>query len=284
MHQFIGLVLALYNANVTTDWERVATAARSGVPIRAIVPVPQVSPPDPGWAPTYPSPSAYRAGVNMLKEAGVQVYAYTHLRNLSKSCCQCCGNLSKFESWIDIIRSTAAFDGVMLDNNDAPWSARNQNPNGISQMYRPAAEFVKRNGLGVWANGPHVSKDGTIHANARTWAPYLAYSEFTTLFEMSVNDWLKYPAVNFSLNLERPREMLGGYVVDIPNEPKKAATAIQRSLEAALERGLAWLYPTIACQHRTGSCTYAHLPSYFDVMISIFRRLNSNNIGAPGNS
>ena len=36
----IGLVLALYNANVTTDWKTVALAA-SKIPIRAIVPVKQ---------------------------------------------------------------------------------------------------------------------------------------------------------------------------------------------------------------------------------------------------
>ena len=46
----IGLVLALYNANTTTDWVRVAHAAQSGVPIRAILPVHGVVPPDPNWA------------------------------------------------------------------------------------------------------------------------------------------------------------------------------------------------------------------------------------------
>ena len=34
----IGLILALYNANTTTDWPTVAAAAKR-IPIRAIVPV-----------------------------------------------------------------------------------------------------------------------------------------------------------------------------------------------------------------------------------------------------
>jgi len=41
-------------AQVTTDWVRVASAARR-IPIRAIVPVKGVSPPDPSWPPDYPS-------------------------------------------------------------------------------------------------------------------------------------------------------------------------------------------------------------------------------------
>jgi hypothetical protein len=276
-HHAIGLVLALYNANVTTDWQRVAAASRFGVPIRAIIPVPHVSPPDPDWAPEYPSPDSYRSGVDMLKASGVEVYAYTHLRNLSQRCCQCCGNLSQFKAWVDTIQSTAAFDGVMLDNNDAPWSAPHENPNGINEMYRPAAEFVTSQGLGVWANGPHVSKDGAIRASSSAWAPYLAYSAFTTLFEMPVNDWLNYPSVNFSQNLAWPREKLGGYVLNIPDEPKKAAMAIERSLEVAVQRGLGWLYPTITCEHRTGSCTYAGLPTYWDEMINIFKRMNAGD-------
>ena len=43
----------------------------------------------------------------MLKHANIEVYAYTHLRNLSKPCCECCGNLSQFSNWVDIIKSTA---------------------------------------------------------------------------------------------------------------------------------------------------------------------------------
>ena len=65
----IGLVLALYNANVSTDWHTVAAAARR-IPITAIVPVQGVSPPDPDWVPDYPSAVAYRSGVAMLRAAG----------------------------------------------------------------------------------------------------------------------------------------------------------------------------------------------------------------------
>ena len=57
----MGLLLALYNANVTTDWVRVAQAAGK-IPVRAIVPVKGVSPPDPDWAPDYPSAEAYSKG------------------------------------------------------------------------------------------------------------------------------------------------------------------------------------------------------------------------------
>ena len=102
----VGLLLALYNANVTTDWVAVARAAQR-VPVRAIVPVKGVSPPDPDWAPDYPSEDAYRAGVAMLRSAGVEVYAYTHLRNISTKCCSCCGNLTQFEQWVDTIKSSA---------------------------------------------------------------------------------------------------------------------------------------------------------------------------------
>jgi hypothetical protein len=274
----IGLVLALYNANTTTDWVRVAHAAQSGVPIRAILPVHGVVPPDPNWAPVYPAdPSAYRTGVELLKSSGVEVYAYTHLRNLSMDCCTCCGNLTQFQEWLDVIKSTATFDGVMLDNNDSPWSAPDENKKGLESMYLPAARMVQQAGLGVWANGPHVSKTGHINANATEWHKYLEYSNFTTLFEMSMDDWENFypPNVNFSERLQWPSEKLGGYILDIPDEPAKAATAIETSLTMAVTRGLKWLYPTITCQHRTGSCTYAHLPTYWDVLISTIQRINS---------
>ena len=109
-------MLALHNTNVTTDWKTVANVT-SRIPIRAIVPVKGVSPPD--QLASYPSDEMYRNGINMLKHANIEVYAYTHLRNLSKPCCECCGNLSQFSNWVDIIKSTADFDGVMMDNLDA---------------------------------------------------------------------------------------------------------------------------------------------------------------------
>eukprot|EP00944_MAST-04C_sp_MAST-4C-sp1_P002690 g2690.t1 len=271
----IGLVLALYNANVTTDWKTVALAA-SKIPIRAIVPVKGVSPPDPGWKPTYPrSDEVYRGGVKMLKDAGVEVYAYTHLRNLSKPCCECCGNLSQFSDWIKIIKSTANFDGVMLDNLDAPWSAADEKPSGLREMYAPAARMVREANLGVWQNGPHVSKNGSIEAKASIWKTYLGLSNFTTLFEMPLSDWINYESgVDFSRRLEWPRNKLGGYVLDIPNDPHESKDDIKRTLELAFERGLGWIYPNIACVHRTGSCTYATLPSYFNELVNAIKDIN----------
>ena len=272
----IGLLLALYNANTTTDWVTVASAASPDVPIRAIVPVPHVSPPDPGWIPTYPSPTEYRRGVSMLQAAGVEVYAYTHLRNLSEPCCTCCGNLTQFKSWVDTIKATAEFDGVMMDNNDAPFSAPHENPDGLLNMYVPAALYIQQSGLGVWTNGPHVSKNATVESSATAWHPYLTYSNFTTLFEMPVDVWTKdaNAGINYSLQLNWPTSKLGGYVLDIPNDPNHAKEAIRASLELAVKRGLSWLYPTITCQHRTGSCTYADLPSYWDILIGVIEEMN----------
>ena len=271
----IGLVLALYNANVSTDWAKVAQAA-SRIPIRVIVPVPGVSPPDPGWAPTYPDdPTIYRDGIRMLQQAGIEVYAYTHLRNLSRPCCSCCGNMTQFSEWVRIIQATAEFDGVMLDNLDAPWSAPHENSQGLEEMYIPAAELVRNAGLGIWANGPHVSKTGQVEANAATWRKYLELSSFTTLFEMPVSDWLNYPgSANFSERLQWPKSQLGGYVLDISADPSKSNEDIELSLRLAVKRGLGWLYPTIACQHRTGSCTYANLPSFFSSLVDAIETIN----------
>ena len=273
----IGLLLALYNANVSTDWSVVAHAA-SRIPIRAIVPVQGVPPPDPGWAPQYPLSQAYRDGVNMLQKAGIEVYAYTHLRNLSRPCCTCCGNITQFSEWISTIKSAADFDGVMLDNMDAPWSAPNETRKGLEEMYIPAVKLVQQAGLGVWANGPHVSKVGHTDADAAAWRKFLELSSFTTLFEMPANDWLNYPGdINFANKLQWPSAKLGGYVLDIPTDPSKSKQDIERSLRLALKRGLNWMYPTVTCQHRTGSCTYAHLPSYFNALVDIVESINEES-------
>ena len=70
-----------------------------------------------------------------------------------------------------------------MDNLDASWSAPNENPNGLQEMYIPAAKMVRQANLGVWANGPHISSDGIKEANASTWKEYLGLATFTTLFE-----------------------------------------------------------------------------------------------------
>ena len=274
----IGLLLALYNANVTSDWVAVANAA-SRIPIRVIVPVPGVVPPDPDWPPTYPSASAYRTGVAMLRAAGIQVYAYTHLRNISRKCCTCCGNLTQFEGWVERIQQAAVFDGVMLDNNDAPWSSSQPyHPDGLTRMYLPAAALVKKRGLGVWTNGPHLAHDGSLQVAASAWRPYLELSSFTTLFEAPVHEWLSYPERDFGSALQWSTDRLGGYVLDIPDNLAAAGPAINASIVKAIEQKLGWIYPTVACKHsigpHQGSCTYAELPSYWSELVAILERLN----------
>ena len=98
----------------------------------------------------------------MLRAAGVEVYAYTHMRNLSRPCCTCCGNLTQLATWLDRIEASADFDGVMLDNFDTAWSSpQPYHPDGLHEMYLPAVQMIRRRGLGVWANGPHVAHDGS---------------------------------------------------------------------------------------------------------------------------
>ena len=90
----MGLFISLYNANVSTDWPRVASAGLK-IPIRAVLPVQNVVPPDPSWPPSYPPPFDYAAGVRALQASHVDVFAYLHLRNVSRPCCSCCGNLTQ---------------------------------------------------------------------------------------------------------------------------------------------------------------------------------------------
>jgi hypothetical protein len=91
-------------------------------------------------------------------------------------------------------QATADFDGIMLDNMDAPWSSSQPyHQDGLQEMFIPAAKMVRDKGLGVWANGPHISKDGHVEANASQWKPYLDLATFTTLFEMPLTTWLNYP-------------------------------------------------------------------------------------------
>ena len=142
----------------------------------------------------------------MLKDAGVEVVAYTHLRNISRPCCTCCGNLTQFEKWVEMVKAAGPLDGILLDNMDTVRSSSQPyHPDGYHQMvrivprsastrasqpeycfphrthvpatcgpirgvtalahacsltysqYAPAAAIVRKHGLAVWANGPHVS-------------------------------------------------------------------------------------------------------------------------------
>jgi hypothetical protein len=276
----IGLLLALYNANTTTDWVAVARAA-ARIPVRAIVPVEGVSPPDPAWAPDYPSAAAYRTGVAMLRKAGVPVYAYAHLRNISRKCCSCCGDLDQLGGWVDRIRAAADFDGVMLDNMDTAWSAHDdRDRDGLARMYAPAAALVRAAGLDVWANGPHVQHDGSAGPPPAVWRPFLSLASFSTLFEMPYTRWLDpaQPIPNYSTALGWPAARLGGYVTDVPPGAAAARPIVEASLKAAAARGLRWLYPTIACKHgvgpHQGSCTYADLPAYWDMLVDVVEELN----------
>ena len=173
-----------------------------------------------------------------------------------------------------MIKSAGNFNGVMLDNLDAPWSSSQlYHTDGLQEMFIPAAKIVREHDLGVWANGPHVSKTGSFEANATAWKHYLHLASFTTIFEIALDQWLDYPQTNFSQNLNWPVANLGGYVLDIPDNAS-SGSAIDESLRAGIDRGLSWLYPTITCQHRTGSCTYAHLPTYWTTLVSAFKKIN----------
>ena len=161
----------------------------------------------------------------------------------------------------------------MLDNLD--WSADDP----LEKMYAPAASIVRRKGLDVWANGPHVQKNGSIGpANATAWRPYLELASFTTLFEVGVETWLapSWVKLNYSAALQWPVSRLGGYVSGLPEN--STTSAIEASLQKAIDRGLSWLYPTVACKHaqgpHQGSCTYAELPSYWPELVDAVEKLN----------
>ena len=68
----------------------------------------------------------------------------------------------------------------------------NENPNGLNEMYIPATNIVRKANLGLWQNGPHISKNEGIEANAPTWKKYIDLSQFTTLFEMPLSEWINY--------------------------------------------------------------------------------------------
>ena len=174
----------------------------------------------------------------------------------------------------------------MLDNLDAPWSsAQPYHPDGYHEMYVPAARLARARGLDVIANGPHVAHNGSTEADARVWQPYLDLApSLTTLFEMSLADWRALqPGANFSASLNRPAGTLGGYVLDIPDGGGATATraVLDEVLQLAVQRGLGWLYPTIACRHSNGthrgSCTYATLPSFWDTLIAAIEHMNMNS-------
>ena len=99
----------------------------------------------------------YRAGVDMLKAAGVEVYGYMHLRNISRPCCTCCGNLTQVAAWIETTKATAAFDGIMMDNLDAPWvfdSAQRVNlPECTHGHWRAGSQVLPPLGWGVLSSG-----------------------------------------------------------------------------------------------------------------------------------
>lgn len=147
----------------------------------------------------------------------------------------------------------------------------------VAVQYAPAAAIVRRKGLAVWSNGPQIRNDGTIPANISTYEPYLALSNFTCLFEMGIGAWEAFPSENLSVAIGWPGQRLGGVVLDLPDNSTGGAVA-GRALADAVSRGLGWLYPTIACKHSTGphrgSCSYATLPTFWDVLVAAVEKLN----------
>ena len=149
-------------------------------------------------------------------------------------------------------------------------------------MYVPAVQQLRRRKMGVWANGPPVLSDGSVE-NASLWQEYLGLASFTTLFEISYDSWLHGAGAgtDYAAALHWPKEKLGGYVLDLPDNATAAAPLIDASLRAAFDRGLTWLYPTVKCKHGTGphqgSCTYADLPSYFDELVDAVERLGAED-------
>lgn len=64
-----------------------------------------------------------------------------------------------------------------MDNLDAPWSsAQPYHHNGLHEMFIPAANMIRAAGLGVWANGPHISVNGSHEADTEAWQKYLEVS------------------------------------------------------------------------------------------------------------
>eukprot|EP00039_Didymoeca_costata_P033562 m.42932 g.42932 ORF g.42932 m.42932 type:complete len:287 (-) comp9933_c1_seq1:20-880(-) len=269
----LGLLLALYNANVTTDWVKVEKAA-SDIPIRAIVPAPGVVPPDPGWGPTYPSAKVFYDGVQKLKDAGVEVFAYLHLRNISRPCCTCCASLEEVKNWIDTSIKAAPFDGIMFDNMDAPFSSNPGfgNKSAFSWLYKPVVEYARSKDLGVWANGPQILDDKEIDTDS--WKPYLELTDMTILFEWGYSQWLTYNKTkDLAKTLDWQFDKLGGVVLNIPENDTETMT---KSLIKAKETSIKWLYPSSVCKHtHTAGCTYSTLPSYWDSMVDAIKHINN---------
>ena len=152
----LGLFLALYNANVTTDWKTVASAAKR-VPLRVVVVPPGVPAPDPDWAPAFPSAAEFRAGVQMLQRSGAHVHFYVHFRNVSQACCVCCNSEAQLRRWIQTALAAAPFDGIFLDNMDMdinPYTGHT----GL-ELYTSTVRYAKAQGLEIWSNGPQVRRD-----------------------------------------------------------------------------------------------------------------------------
>ena len=90
--------------------------------------------------PTYPrSDEVYRGGVKMLKDAGVEVYVQSS--QPIETMLQCWG-VTYPTDWIKIIKSTATLM-VLCWTMDAPWSAADEKPSGLREMYAPAARMVR---------------------------------------------------------------------------------------------------------------------------------------------
>ena len=141
------------------------------------------------------------------------------------------------------------------------------------------AAYARSKGLDVYANGPQICKtEPCAHTmNKTVWAPYLALTSFTTLFEWDLSAWESYTAhASFAYDLGVKPAKLGGYVLNAPNDTK-----LEPVLRLAVERDLGWLSVNAACHHSaTAGCTYAELPPFWDALVAAVEKVNSGKIGA----
>ena len=148
-----------------------------------------------------------------------------------------------------------------------------------SRRFRECRSWVRALGLKSLLEWLQFSSSGARPAHI----PADPDRVFRTEGWVSYDNWLHGAGAttDYAAALHWPKEKLGGYVLDLPDNTTAAAPLIDASLRAARDRGLTWLYPTVKCKHGTGphqgSCTYADLPSYFDELVDAVERLGAED-------